>query len=195
MPGMPVIYYGEEFGKKGRRDKFTGMESWERDEFIREPMSWFQTNVFSGDKMASWNIDFVKTNEANAALNLGVGMTVGPNPDYPFVKFISETESASWAAQKDDAKSILQYYKKLVGIRKKHSALTDLASTLTVVADTADVYEYALDNGKEKLTVVLNRKSSVAMYTAPAPSTDQLSNVQGTTFAIPAYGSIVLTID
>jgi glycosidase len=195
MPGMPVIYYGEEFGKLGRRDKYTGMESWDHDEFIREPMSWFQTNVFAGDKMASWNIDFAKTNDANLALKLDFGMTVGPNPDYPFIKFMSETESASWAAQKDVSTSLLQYYKKLVGIRKAHSALTDLASMLTVVTDTADLYVYTLDNGQEKLTVVLNRKSSSTPYTASVPSTDLLSLAQGTAFPIPAYGAIVLTIN
>ncbi len=195
MPGMPVIYYGEEFGKLGKRDKYTGMESWNHDEFIREPMSWFQNNVFAGDKMTSWNIDFVKTNDANVALNLGVGMTVGANPDYPFIKFMAATEPASWAAQKDVPASLLQHYKKLVSVRKKHSALTDLTSTLTVVADTADTYQYTLDDGKEKLTVVLNRKSSGSAYTAALPSTDQLLGEQGTSFMIPAYGAIVLTIN
>lgn len=193
MPGMPVIYYGEEFGKKGKRDKFLGDEPWDRDELIREPMSWFEKNFFVGDKMASWNIDFVKTNEANAALNLGVGMTVGPNPDYPFIKFMSETEPASWATQKDDPASLVHYYKKLIAIRKAHAAFTDVAATLTVVNDTADVYEFTVDNGTEKLTVVLNRKSSASTFTSAAMAKDLISGVQGTMFNVPAFGALILT--
>ncbi len=192
MPGMPCIYYGEEFGKKGKRDKYIGNEAWERDELIREPMSWFETNVFSGDKMASWNIDYMKTNDANVALNLGVGITVGPNPDYPYVKFMSETEPASWAAQKDDMASLLHYYKKLVAIRKAHPALTDLDTTLLVEADTVDWYRFSADNGMEKLTIVLNRKSASSMYTAAAMSTDLISNAQGTMFNVPAFGALIL---
>ncbi|HRI71445.1 MAG TPA: alpha-amylase family glycosyl hydrolase [Polyangium sp.] len=193
MPGMPVIYYGEEFGKKGKRDKFTGMESWERDEFIREPMSWFKTNVFAGDMTTAWNIDYIKTNEANVSLALDYGTTVGPNPDYPFIKFMSADEPASWGAQKDTATSLFNYYKKLISIRKAHAVLTDLAATLTVVTDTADTYEYTLQNGTEKLTVLLNRKSAAAMVTRPAMSTDLISGVQGTTFNVPAFGALVLT--
>lgn len=192
MPGMPVIYYGEEFGKKGKRDKYTGMESWDRDEFIREPMSWFESNVFVGDKMSGWNIDFAKTNQTNAALALDYGITVSPNPDYPFIKFMSETEPASWAAQKGNPTSLLQHYKKLVGIRKAHSALTDLAATRIVATDNADTYQYTVQNVKEKLTVVLNRKSTSAMYTAAASSSDLISGEVGTVFNVPAYGSLIL---
>jgi|GEM_PF-4796092 len=193
MPGMPVIYYGEEVGKRGKRDKFVGNESWDRDELIREPMSWFEKNVFVGDKMSSWNIDFAATNTLNAALNLGVGITVAPNPDYPFIKYMSESDPASWAAQKDDPTSLLHYYKTLIGIRKSHAVLTDLGSTLTVDADTADMYRYSIDNGSEKLTVVLNRKSTVLAFTAAASSKDLITGASGTMFNVPAFGAIILT--
>lgn len=192
MPGMPVIYYGEEFGKKGKRDKYTGMESWDRDEFIREPMSWFENNVFVGDKMSGWNIDYAKTNMTNAALGLDYGIAVSPNPDYPFIKFMSETEPASWAAQKDDPASLLQHYKKLVAIRKAHTVLTDSAATRAVVTDNADTYQFTVENAKEKLTVVLNRKSTSTMFTAVASSSDLISGEQGTLFSLPAYGALIL---
>jgi len=193
MPGMPVIYYGEEFGKKGKRDKYTGMESWDHDEFIREPMSWFQTNVLAGDKMSAWNIDYALTNEANKALNLGVGVTVAANPDYPFIKFMGEMDKASWAAQKDDPASLLQHYKKLVSVRKAHPTLTDAAANRLVVTDNADMYVFTTENAKEKLTIVFNRKSTASMFTAAAASTDLLSGEQGTVFNLPAFGAVILT--
>ena len=194
VPGMPVIYYGEEFGKKGKRDKYTGMESWDRDEFIREPMSWFQDLTFAGDKMTAWNIDYAATNQANmGALPFGgVGVTVAPNPDYPFVKFMPELDPASWVAQSADMTSLLAHYKKLIAIRKANAPLTDRAATMTVVKNTADVYEYTLMSGGQTIRVILNRKSTNQMITIAASAMDLLSNVTGTMFDVPAYGALIL---
>jgi len=194
VPGMPVIYYGEEFGKKGKRDKFTGNESWDRDEFIREPMPWFQSITFTGDKMSSWNVDYMATNTANAGVlpYAGVGITVGSNPDYPFVKFMSETEPASWAAQNGDAGSLFETYKKLVSIRKAHAAFTDLGATLTLVANTADLYHYTVESGAEKLAVVLNRQSTAQTVDWPVAATDLISGTSGMSFSVPAYGAIIV---
>ncbi|HVK65737.1 MAG TPA: alpha-amylase family glycosyl hydrolase [Polyangium sp.] len=194
VPGMPVIYYGEEFGKKGKRDKFLGNEAWDRDELIREPMSWFETNVFAGDKTAAWNIDAAATNEANKDLLpfAGVGITVAPNPDYPFVKFMSEQEPASWAAQEADASSLLHHYRKLVAIRKAHAVFTDLAATITLVKNTADVYEYKLQSGAETISVVLNRKSTPQTIAWGAAATELLTGITGMSFELPAYGAILV---
>ena len=70
---------------------------------------------------------------------------------------------------------------------------TDLGSTLTVDADTADMYRYSIDNGSEKLTVVLNRKSTVLAFTAAASSKDLITGASGTMFNVPAFGAIILT--
>lgn len=194
VPGMPVIYYGEELGKKGKRDKYTGMESWDRDEFIREPMGWFEKITFTGDKMAAWNIDFAATNQTNAGVLpfAGVGITVAPNPDYPFVKFMLETEPASWAAQDGQQDSLLAHYKKLIAIRKANAPLTDVSSNMVVVQNTADVYEYTIASGGETLTVVLNRKSTALVVNKAAAMTDQISGTTGMMFNVPAYGALIL---
>lgn len=193
MPGMPVIYYGEEVGKKGKRDKFIGNEQWERDELIREPMSWFQDVTFTGDKMTSWNIDFAATNTANASLMLGYGVTVAPNPDYPFIKFMTEKDDpSSWEAQKDDLDSLFGYYRALISIRKANPLITDQGAALATVQNTADVYEFTITKGMAKLTVLLNRKASAQMITRPAMAMDLITNMQGTSFNVPAYGALIL---
>ncbi|NUQ78675.1 MAG: hypothetical protein HUU21_34535 [Polyangiaceae bacterium] len=192
IPGMPVIYYGEEFGKKGKRDKFIGDEAWDRDEFIREPMSWFEQVSFTGDKMTSWNIDFEKTNTDNVALNLGAGVCVAPNPDYPFIKFMTETDPNSWAAQKDNPDSLYNHYKALVAIRKANPVITDPMAVLDTVQNTADIYEFTLSNGADTLTVVLNRKGTPQMVTRPLMVTDLLTNTQGTMFEMAPHGALIL---
>jgi len=192
VPGMPVVYYGEEFGKKGKRDKYTGTESWDRDEFIREPMSWFQILTFTGDKMTAWNIDYLKTNDQNPPPFAGVGVTVAPNPDYPFIKFMPEVDPASWAAQKGQNGSLFNTYKKLIAIRKANPVLTDLASTITLAQNTPEFYEYKLEKGGAAITVILNRKSIAQKVNRPTVATDLLSDLSGTMFDIPAYGTLIL---
>lgn len=192
MPGMPVIYYGEEVGKKGKRDKYIGDEAWDRDEFIREPMSWFEDVSFTGDMKASWNIDFAKTNADNAALKLGAGVCVAPNPDYPFIKFMTQSDPSSWEAQKDDQESLFSYYKKLIAIRKANPVITDTEAVLTTEQNTADVYEFTLSNGADTITVVLNRKDSTQKITRPVMAMDLLTSTQGTSFDVPAFGALIL---
>ncbi len=192
-PGMPCIYYGEELGKKGKRDKYTGNEGWDHDEFIREPMSWFQDLTFTGDKMASWDIDFAATNAANASLMLDAGMCRSPNPDYPYIKYMSETEPASWAAQKDDPDSLFNWYKLLVGIRKAHPLLTDLAATRSVTQDTATLYEAKVAGGGQSISIVLNRTEASQMVTRPVAETDLITGQTATTFDVPGRGVLVLT--
>lgn len=192
LPGMPVVYYGEEFGKEGKRAKFLGTEGWDRDEFIREPMSWYKTLSFTGDMMKSWDIDFAKANKDNAALMLGAGVCKAPNPDYPFIKFMKATDPASYGAQKDDAASLYRYYKKLIEIRKGNPALTDLTAQLTTVQQTADLYEYTVAAGGQTLAVVLNRKAAPQMVSRASMARDLLSGVDGRTFTIPAYGALIL---
>ncbi len=192
VPGMPVIYYGEEVGKRGKRDKYTGDEGWDHDEFIREPMSWFQDVTFTGDQTTSWDVDFDATNTANAALNLGAGICKAPNPDYPYIKYMTESDPLSWEAQKDDPASLYSHYKKLLEIRKAHPALSAQAAQLSTVQNTADVYEYTVTDGNETLTVVLNRMSTTQTITRPAPVTDLLTSTQASSFDVPAHGALIL---
>lgn len=196
VPGMPVIYYGEELGKQGKRDKYLGTESWEHDEFIREPMSWYQTVSFTGDKTTSWDIDFAKTNTDNTAVGLGIGMCKAPNLDYPFIKYMTENDSASYAAQAGQitpTPSLYELYKILIAIRKAHPATTALDTTINVTQNTADVYEYTLTKGPDTLTVVLNRKATTATITRPTSVTDLITKVKGTSFSVPAHGVLILT--
>lgn len=192
-PGMPCIYYGEELGKKGKRDKYTGNEGWDHDEFIREPMSWFDALTFTGDKMTAWDIDFEKTNDASSALGLEAGICKAPNPDYPYIKYMAETEPASWAAQKDDPQSLYSWYKLLVGLRKAHPVLTDLAATRSVAADTATIYEARVEGGGEALSIVLNRTAQPQVVTRAAAETDLITGQTATQFDVPARGVLVLT--
>ncbi|WP_257451566.1 alpha-amylase family glycosyl hydrolase [Archangium lipolyticum] len=192
VPGMPVLYYGEEFGKKGKADKFLGNESWERGEFVREPMSWFQKVSFTGDKQSSWDIDFARTNAANAELGLPVGICKAPNPEYPYIKYMSEDDPHSWAAQKDDPDSLFNYYKKLIAIRKANALFTDSRTRFETVQNTAETFEYTLSKDGKTLTVVLNRLPEPRKISRPSEATDLLTGTKGTSFDVPEFGALIL---
>ncbi len=192
VPGMPVIYYGEEFGKVGKRDKYLGTEEWDHDEFIREPMSWYKTLSFSGDKKTAWNIDPVASNAANAGLALPYGVCQAANPMYPFVKFMSAEDSRSWAAQKDDAGSLLGRYKRLIAVRRANPLMTEPDVTLRVISNTADLYEYTLERAGKGLAVVLNRKATSQRVTRAGAVKDLLSGTTATAFDVPPYGALIL---
>lgn len=192
LPGMPVIYYGEEFGKRGKRDKYLGTEPYDHDELIREPMSWFRKLRFAGDKQRAWDIDVTQTDADNAALMLGAGICKAPNPDYPFIKYMSEDEPASWAAQKDDPASLLSHYKKLLSIRRSVALLTDADTQLDVVRSTAAVYEYALSKGAARVSVVLSRQAGAQAVTRTGMAKDLLTDTTAGSFSLPGYGVLVL---
>ncbi len=192
VPGMPVIYYGEELGKQGKRDKYLGSESYAHDEFIREPMSWYNLLHFTGDMQQKWDIDFLKSNSDNAALLLPAGICKAANADYPFIKFMAADDENSYAAQKDDPTSLLQRYKQLIAIRKSNPLMTDSSTQLTTVTNTAEVYEFQLSNAGQKLAVVLNRKPAAQVITRPLPAQDLLTGVTGTSFQVTPYGALIL---
>lgn len=192
VPGMPVIYYGEEFGKQGRRAKYLGTEPYDHDEFIREPMSWFRSLSFVGDKKTAWNIDFAKSNSDNAVLALGAGVCKAANPDYPFILFMNADDTSSWAAQKDDAGSLYNYYKKLIAIRKANPLLTDLSAKLSTVQNTAAAYEFKVEKAGQALSVVLSRMATAQTITRPTMSKDLLTGATATSFNVPPYGALIL---
>ena len=192
VPGMPVIYYGEEFGKQGKRAKYLGTEPYDHDEFIREPMSWYRSLSFSGDKKTAWNIDFIKTDADNAGLMLGAGVCKAANPDYPFILYMQADDTSSWAAQKDDPASLYSYYKKLVAIRKANPLLTDPASQLSTVQNTPAVYEFKIEKAGQSLAVVLSRMATAQTVNRPAMSRDLISGTTATSFTVPPYGALIL---
>ncbi len=192
LPGMPVIYYGEEFGKRGKRDKYLGTEAWDHDEFIREPMSWYQSLSFRGDKKTAWDIDPVASNAANVALGLPFGVCKAANPQYAFIKYMADGDAASFAAQQTAPDSLFQHYKRLTEIRRAQPLITDADASLRVVQNTADVYEFAIEKAGQALTVVLNRQPSPQTVTRGAMQKDLLTGTTATSFSVPAYGALIL---
>jgi glycosidase len=111
---------------------------------------------------------------------------------YPFIKYMAEDESASFAAQKDQTDSLFQHYKRLSEIRRSQALLTDSDATLRVVQHTADVYEYAIEKAGQTLSVVLNRQPTPQTVTRTAAQKDLLTGTSASRFTVPAYGGLIL---
>ena len=63
---------------------------------------------------------------------------------------------------------------------------------LRTLQNTADLYSFSVTQGAQALTVVLNRKASAQTVTQAKVMKDLLSGVSAASFAVPAYGALIL---
>jgi glycosidase len=180
MPGTPVIYYGEEYGKLGWNDG--------GDSYMREPMEWTSVATFvPSEDGTRQDFDFTQTEDSCKAIN----------PDAPDIKFIKSEDGISVEEQEADADSLLVYYQRLIALRASHPVLSDPNTHVSELARTGPVYAYALsttsaDVAVPELVVAHNREGTPVSY--EATGTDVLSGETdvGGVFAIAPYGTIVV---
>ncbi|MCB9654418.1 MAG: hypothetical protein H6729_09860 [Deltaproteobacteria bacterium] len=149
MPGTPVIYYGEEYGKFGRNDG--------GDSFIREPMEWVKTVAFQ-DVAGHREIDIQGDGMED--------MCVGINPFDPTIKFIESDDGVSVEEQRGVSGSLLSFYQNLIRIRHTHPIFTDPATTLSEEVVSNDLYVFRLENKGLDVPVVfvaMNRSTTDAV--------------------------------
>ena len=98
MKGVPIIYYGQELGMTGAKKQY-GMTA-ANDIPIREAFEWYR--AVEGEGMALWyKGDFPWWQETNLKDNDGISLE----------------------EQKDASSSLWSFYKQLIKIRKKNSAI------------------------------------------------------------------------
>ncbi|MBK8014907.1 MAG: hypothetical protein IPK13_26620 [Deltaproteobacteria bacterium] len=167
MPGTPVIYYGEEYGKFGRNDG--------GDSFIREPMEWVKTVAFqevAGHREVDIHGDGMED------------MCVGINPFDPTIKFIQNEDGVSVEEQRGVPGSLLGFYQSLIRIRHEHPIFTDPATTLSEEVVANDLYVFRLENKALSVPVVfvaMNRSATSALPFA-IEGVDLVSGDEGTSF-------------
>jgi alpha-glucosidase len=134
LRGTPFLYYGDELGLKQvvipaetARDPWGHNVEWLSRDGARTPMQW----------------------------------TAGPNAGFtepgvqPWLPIGDDWRDVNVEAQLAEPKSTLNLYRKLLRLRKEHSAL-QYGSFLTHPASTAEVFAYRRESDTETMTVVLN---------------------------------------
>jgi len=104
--------------------------------------------------------------------------------------------------QKDDPGSVLNYFRKLVALRKKHLALVYGKYTL-LDKDNPDVYAYTRSGYGEKLLVVLNFSEKPATVQVGKPTVgsivllsnySQAPSIGKSTVSLRPYEAIIYSI-
>ncbi len=165
VPGMPWIYYGDEIGRSG------GGSSSADDIHRREPMDWY--------KSAS-----------------GAGMTkMSALKNWGTEKYTNADDGISVEEQDGVDGSILEHYRKLIGIRNKYKIFYTGECTLNAFLGKAAGYAITDPDRNYSMFVIHNNKDVDYTYTAECDFTDELSGKsykKGDTVTVSGLSSIII---
>lgn len=198
MRGTPYYYNGDELGMTNIR--FTDISDY-RD--VQTLNAYAHEKEIGGDmekfmKLKAFEsrdngrTPFQWDNSTNAGFTTGV----------PWIKVHPNYKSINARQQKDDPGSVLNYFRKLVALRKSHLALVYGNYTL-LDKDNPDVYAYTRSGYGEKLLVVLNfseKPTTVLVGKNPVGSRVLLSNynqpplIVKSTVSLRPYEAIIYSI-
>lgn len=194
MRGTPYYYYGDELGMtnirftdiKDYRDIQT-LNAYQREKNNGGDLKKFlQKHAFisrdNGRTPFQWN------NSANAGFTNGT----------PWIKVNPNYEKINQDIQEKDPNSVLNYFRKVVQLRKDHQVLTYGAYTL-LDKNNPNVYAYTREDHGEKMLVVLNfskQKTTTTLNINTKGAEAVLSNyatapVAGKTISLRPYEAVV----
>lgn len=134
LRGTPFLYYGDELGM-------------------------IQVDVPDGRSRDPWghNVEWLSRDGARTPMQWSPGPFAGftPNASPPWLPIASDYEKTNVETQLGDPLSTLNLYRKLLKLRRKHSAL-QVGSFLSHPSSTEDVFAYRRESDTETITVVLN---------------------------------------
>ena len=134
LRGTPFLYYGDELGMP-------------------------QVVVTAGEARDPWgrNVEWLSRDGARTPMQWSDAPNAGfcpPNCE-PWLPVGPEFATVNVSHELDDPSSILNMYRRLIQLRRKHTAL-NLGSFLAHPSSTEDVLAYRRESDSETLTVVLN---------------------------------------
>jgi alpha-glucosidase len=141
LRGSPFLYYGEEIGARNVSVPWV--------EIVDPPA---RTGSRLSRRLAPWwNRD-----QARAPMPWGGG---GPNGGFttgrPWLRMAPDADTRTVAIQDDDPSSVLNAYRRLLWLRRRHPALQVGAYRL-VTTETSDVYVYERFTDDETIIVAVN---------------------------------------
>lgn len=165
LPGTPYIYYGEEIGMNGAKP----------DEYIREPMVWYEDTA-GGKGQTKW---------INSKHN-------------------KEAGDVSVEAQLKDEKSLLAHYKQLINWRNEEPALRDggideyklassdsrLSAYLRVTAHDRVLVVHNLSN--QTLTTELQPSNVYGEFKELVRTTNSQASLNEKTLTVPPYTTVII---
>lgn len=198
MRGTPYYYYGDEIGMSNI--KFDNIKDYNDIETINhyklvqsqhgDLKEFMEAEKFSardnGRTPMQWNTT------ANA------GFTTGK----PWLKVNSNYTTVNVEAQEKDPNSILNYFRKMIQLRKTNKTLV-YGKYVLLDKDNENIYAYTRGDGADKLLVVLNWSKDKVNWNMPAgitvdgnPLINNIAqfNLKGQTISLQPYQALVLRV-
>ncbi len=181
LGGIPLLYYGQELGMKGRQIKGATDGN---DIPIREAFEWNRAG--DGEGMALWY------------------KNTGPWWDSTNVK---PNDGISFEEEHNDSQSLWSYYKRVIQLKKSHPALYR-GNYRVVTNDNAQVFTFLRESNEERIVVAVNlseEKQRAAVTLAPELKcrsgkglmNNEVAKIVNGNFSIelPSYGMEAFKLD
>jgi oligo-1,6-glucosidase len=158
MRGTPYYYNGDELGMANIR--FDKIEDYRDMPSLNEYQH--QKNIGGDLRQFLEKLKYSCRDNGRTPFQWDSTMNTGFTTGTPWIKVNPDCKTVNQAAQEKDENSCLNYFRKIVALRKENQALVYGKYTL-LDKDNPDVYAYTRELDGKKFLVVLNFKNKTAM--------------------------------
>ncbi len=184
MKGTPYCYFGDELGMTNIR--FNNIGDYRDMPTLNEYRH--QKNIGGNIPAFMENIKFSCRDNGRTPMQWDSSTNAGFGTGAPWLKVNKNYTSLNVAIQEKDDNSVLNYFKKMIALRKSSPALI-YGSYKLYDAANAKVYAYTRTHNAEKYLVILNFSNEEVLWNVP----DELSefkNIVLTNYTMPSQLSV-----
>jgi oligo-1,6-glucosidase len=185
MRGTPYYYYGDELGMSNI--KFDNIEDY-RDIATLNKYKKLKSDGGDLDKYIEMQKRASRDN-GRTPLQWDDSPNAGFTSDKPWIKVNPNYTTVNAAAQEKDSNSVLNYFRKMVKLRKENEVLIYGLYTL-LDKDNPDVYAYTRELNGKKFLVLLNFKSKAATANTTGIDLSKAKILIGNYASPPANGRL-----
>jgi glucan 1,6-alpha-glucosidase len=160
MQGTPYIYQGQEIGMTNVKYELGEYRDIEIRNFAAERLA----EGYTLDSVME-SIHAKGRDNARTPMQWNAGENAGFTTGTPWIKVNPNHTRINVEAQEQDSNSVLNYYRHLIQLRKDEDVIRD-GSYTEILPDWDNIFAYARDDGKKKLTVIANFSGETVEYPA-----------------------------
>jgi oligo-1,6-glucosidase len=163
LRGTPIIYQGDEIGMTNT--KFHNIDDY-RD--IRTINTYKERVVSGGESIESFMKDIwqVSRDNARTPMQWNSNKNAGFTDVTPWIKVNSNYKQVNVENELKDSSSIVNFYKKLISLRKQHKSIIDGEFKL-ILEDDPKIFAYIRENKCEKILIVANFSVDSILFNIP----------------------------
>ncbi|MDR0958380.1 MAG: alpha-glucosidase [Clostridiales bacterium] len=163
MQGSPYIYQGEELGMTNA--KFDDIKDYRDIETLNAYKELVGKGIMSQEDMLE-RLAFSSRDNARTPMQWTSGENAGFTNGTPWIKINENYTEINAENQVNDSNSIFNFYKKIIGLRKKYEIITELKYEL-LLPNSEELYIYKRLYKNSELLVICNFTSETQEFSLP----------------------------